>query len=168
MRASVSATVGASKGAPPGRVARLLGAVDGLLDAAGVHLEPAEHAEFERIATLVRAQLGERAFAAARDGGRTMTSDDAAAEALALAAPAGPSDAAGQPGVADTPLTGREREVAALIAQGLSNREIAARLVIAERTAEGHVQSILNKLGFNSRAQIAAWAVEHGFRVPSA
>lgn len=46
-----------------------------------------------------------------------------------------------------------------MIAEGLSNREIASRLVIAERTAEGHVQSILNKLSFNSRAQIAAWAV---------
>ena len=59
-------------------------------------------------------------------------------------------------------LTSREREVAALIAQGLANREIAERLVITERTAEGHVQSILNKLGFNSRVQVAAWAVSHG------
>ncbi|HLW49220.1 MAG TPA: alpha/beta fold hydrolase [bacterium] len=59
-------------------------------------------------------------------------------------------------------LTSREREVAALIAQGLANREIAERLVIRERTAEGHVQSILNKLGFNSRVQVAAWAVSRG------
>lgn len=59
-------------------------------------------------------------------------------------------------------LTPREREVAALVAQGLPNREIAERLVITERTAEGHVQSILNKLGFNSRVQVAAWAVSHG------
>jgi len=61
-----------------------------------------------------------------------------------------------------TILTSREREVAALIVQGLTNREIASHLVIAERTAEGHVQNILNKLGFNARTQIAAWAVEHG------
>ena len=59
-------------------------------------------------------------------------------------------------------LTPREREVAALIAQGLANREIAKHLVITERTAEGHVQSILNKLGFNSRVQVAAWAVSQG------
>jgi pimeloyl-ACP methyl ester carboxylesterase/DNA-binding CsgD family transcriptional regulator len=61
-----------------------------------------------------------------------------------------------------TLLTSREREVAALVAQGLANREIAERLVIAERTAEGHVQSILNKLGFNSRVQVAAWAISQG------
>jgi pimeloyl-ACP methyl ester carboxylesterase/DNA-binding CsgD family transcriptional regulator len=59
-------------------------------------------------------------------------------------------------------LTPREREVAALIAQGLANREIAKRLVITERTAEGHVQSILNKLGFNSRVEVATWAVTQG------
>ena len=54
-------------------------------------------------------------------------------------------------------LTRREREVAALVAQGLTNREIAARLFISERTAESHVEQIRNKLGFHSRAQIAAW-----------
>ncbi len=57
-------------------------------------------------------------------------------------------------------LTGREREVATLIAQGKTNREIANLLVISERTAEGHVNNILGKLGFTSRAQIAAWVVE--------
>ena len=59
-------------------------------------------------------------------------------------------------------LTAREEEVAALVAAGLSNREMAARLVVTERTAETHVQNILNKLGFSSRAQVAAWAVEQG------
>jgi DNA-binding NarL/FixJ family response regulator len=54
-------------------------------------------------------------------------------------------------------LTKRELEVAALIENGLSNREIAQRLVIAKRTADGHVERILSKLGFTSRAQIAAW-----------
>ncbi len=55
------------------------------------------------------------------------------------------------------PLTAREREVARFVSEGLSNREIAERLVISERTAEGHVQHIMDKLGFRSRAQIAAW-----------
>jgi DNA-binding CsgD family transcriptional regulator/sugar lactone lactonase YvrE len=59
-------------------------------------------------------------------------------------------------------LSRREREVAALVAEGLTNREIASRLFISERTAEGHVESIRNKLGFNSRVQIAAWAVQPG------
>jgi non-specific serine/threonine protein kinase len=58
-------------------------------------------------------------------------------------------------------LTRREREVAALIAQGKSNREIAAALFMGEGTVATHVSNILGKLDFNSRAQIAAWAVEH-------
>jgi DNA-binding CsgD family transcriptional regulator len=59
-------------------------------------------------------------------------------------------------------LTRREREVAALIAQGKSNRDIAGALFLSERTVEGHAGNILAKLGFASRAQIAAWAVETG------
>jgi len=59
-------------------------------------------------------------------------------------------------------LTARERQVAALIAQGKSNREVAAALVVSERTVETHVENILSKLGFDSRTQIAAWAVEKG------
>jgi DNA-binding NarL/FixJ family response regulator len=54
-------------------------------------------------------------------------------------------------------LTRRERQVADLLAQGLSNKDIAARLVIAQRTAETHVENILNKLGFSSRTQAAVW-----------
>jgi DNA-binding CsgD family transcriptional regulator/tetratricopeptide (TPR) repeat protein len=61
-------------------------------------------------------------------------------------------------------LTAREREVAALIGQGLSNRAIAGRLVVSERTVESYVSSILGKLGFNARTQIAAWAVTTGVR----
>jgi DNA-binding NarL/FixJ family response regulator len=59
-------------------------------------------------------------------------------------------------------LTAREREVAALIAQGKSNRALADALVVSERTIAKHVENILSKLGFTSRAQIAAWAVEKG------
>lgn len=59
-------------------------------------------------------------------------------------------------------LTQREREVAALIARGKSNREIADALVVVPRTVETHVSSILSKLGFTSRAQIAVWATEKG------
>jgi DNA-binding NarL/FixJ family response regulator len=58
-------------------------------------------------------------------------------------------------------LTSRERDVARLIARGASNRAIAEALVLGERTIEGHVSSILNKLAFGSRAQIAAWAASH-------
>jgi DNA-binding CsgD family transcriptional regulator len=59
-------------------------------------------------------------------------------------------------------LSPREREVAKLVAEGLSNREIGERLFIAERTAEGHLEQIRNKLGFHSRSQVAAWAVSNG------
>jgi DNA-binding CsgD family transcriptional regulator len=59
-------------------------------------------------------------------------------------------------------LTMREREVAVLIARGKSNREIADVLVVSERTIETHVSSILSKLNFTSRTQIATWAIEKG------
>lgn len=59
-------------------------------------------------------------------------------------------------------LTGREQEVVALVAEGLSNREIAKILFISERTVDSHLEHILTRLGFSSRAQIAAWAVRHG------
>ena len=66
------------------------------------------------------------------------------------------------PTVRESALSPREREVAALVAEGLSNREIGERLFIAERTAEGHLEQIRNKLGFHSRSQVAAWAVANG------
>jgi DNA-binding NarL/FixJ family response regulator len=59
-------------------------------------------------------------------------------------------------------LSPREREVAALLAHGLSNRQIAEQLVITERTVAAHIEHILNKLGFASRHQVGAWADEHG------
>jgi DNA-binding NarL/FixJ family response regulator len=65
-----------------------------------------------------------------------------------------------------SPLSRREEEVAARVAAGLSNREIAKSLFIGERTVETHVQNILNKLGFHTRTQIAAWAVAQGLHVP--
>ena len=60
------------------------------------------------------------------------------------------------------PLSRREREVAAMVAGGMTNKEIATRLFIAERTAEGHVERIRNKLGVRSRTEVATWAVAHG------
>ena len=60
------------------------------------------------------------------------------------------------------PLTKREREVALLVAKGLTNREIAARLVVAERTVATHIEHILGRLGYRSRAQVAAWVAAGG------
>jgi DNA-binding NarL/FixJ family response regulator len=59
-------------------------------------------------------------------------------------------------------LSRRQREVAELVAEGLTNKEIGQRLFRSERTVDNHVQAIFNKLGFNSRAQIAAWAATNG------
>ena len=59
------------------------------------------------------------------------------------------------------PLTRREREISELVAEGLSNREIAERLVIAKRTVDSHLEHILAKLEFTSRTQIASWVAGH-------
>ncbi|HEY2549186.1 MAG TPA: tetratricopeptide repeat protein [Streptosporangiaceae bacterium] len=72
--------------------------------------------------------------------------------------PARRSGRAPSPAVAPGPLTPREREIVTLIAQGCSNKAIAEALVISPATAARHVANILGKLGFTSRAQIAAWA----------
>lgn len=75
--------------------------------------------------------------------------------ALSEERPDGPSTDAG-------PLSRREREVAVMVANGLTNKQIAERLFISERTAEGHVERIRNKLGVRSRTEVATWAVTHG------
>jgi predicted ATPase/DNA-binding CsgD family transcriptional regulator len=149
----------------PRRAARLLGAGEALRASIGAQFPPVHQADCERAAAGARKRLGRTAFEAARAAGRTMDAGTAIEEALALALPATPSES-GPPEHAAGPvsmgsLTQREGEVAALIAQGRTNKEIARTLVITEGTAANHVQHILNKLGLNSRAQIAAWAVAH-------
>jgi DNA-binding NarL/FixJ family response regulator len=64
-----------------------------------------------------------------------------------------------QSSLAANPLTRREREVAALVTKGRSNREIAEHFVLSERTVETHVSRILNKLALTSRTQLAAWVL---------
>jgi DNA-binding NarL/FixJ family response regulator len=66
-----------------------------------------------------------------------------------------------EPGPGADSLSDREWEVAMLVARGLSNRQIAAQLIVSERTVDTHVSHILRKLSLVSRAQIAAWAVQH-------
>ncbi len=137
------------------QAARLFAAAEALRTFLGRHRSIADQADFDKRVASTRAGLEDTAFAAAWTRGTTMTLEEAVEAALAPieSLPAGQHASL---------LTPREREVVALIAQGLSNREIASRLVISERTADTHVQHILNKLGVSSRVQVAAWAVEHG------
>ena len=140
------------------RAAVLLGAATGLLQSMGTALSGFEHLvgyhrDCERQA---RHALGEPAFQAAHHRGRELPAADAVA--YALQQPAGNPEKPPAPAVsAEAPLTARELQVARLIAAGRSNKEIAAELVIAQRTAENHVEHILAKLGFTSRAKVAAW-----------
>ncbi|QYB07337.1 protein kinase [Rhodococcus sp. USK10] len=100
-----------------------------------------------------RQELGVAAFEKAHRKGEQLGFDAAIAYALHEQPPA-----ASTPDTdASTRLTKRERQVAGLIAEGLTNQAIADRLVISPRTAQGHVEHILAKLGFTSRTQVAAW-----------
>ncbi|GAB3979970.1 LuxR family transcriptional regulator [Actinoallomurus acanthiterrae] len=105
-----------------------------------------------------RAALGDAEFEADLRKGALLTQEDLVAYAVGGREPEPRTTTLVPPEPdSDTALTTRECEVACLVAQGMSNKQIAAELVIAQRTAEGHVERILNKLGFGSRAQIAGW-----------
>jgi DNA-binding NarL/FixJ family response regulator len=104
--------------------------------------------------------LGSASFDTEWAVGRATPIDEIVAKVLSEPSPAEAASATSPELLAD-PLSRREREVATLIAQGFSNRQIAAALFVAETTAESHVQSIFNKLGFNKRAQVAAWMAAH-------
>ena len=100
-----------------------------------------------------RDALGSASFDAHVQEGRMASDEDAMSYALGEQ-PAGSTSPNGD---SRTGLTRREYEVAGLVGQGHSNKEIAAALVISQRTAETHVEHILTKLGFTSRTQVAAW-----------
>jgi predicted ATPase/DNA-binding CsgD family transcriptional regulator len=145
-------------GAPdPRHAANLLGAAHALWHTLGgspatVRPMLGYHDECEQ---RTRRALGEQAFQTAFQRGMGLALADAVVCALnekpqGMPASAGPA----------TRLTKREREVAELVAQGLTNKQIAARLVIAQRTAEGHVENILAKLGLTTRIQVATWVSE--------
>lgn len=104
----------------------------------------------------LNAALGRRKIDAAMRRGRALSF----AEAIDYAVDAESSGIGASEATSLAGLTRRENEVARLVAEGLSNSNIASRLVIAPRTAQGHVEHILTKLGFTSRTQIAAWVIE--------
>ncbi|HEY3958612.1 MAG TPA: LuxR C-terminal-related transcriptional regulator [Streptosporangiaceae bacterium] len=137
------------------RAAVLLGAATGPLQSMGTTLDGNQHvADYHRDCERQATQaLGEAAFQAAYHRGLELSAEDVLAYALQQPSKKPPTPAVSE----EVPLTPRELQVARLIAGGRSNKEIAAELVISQRTAENHVEHILTKLGFTSRAQVAAW-----------
>jgi non-specific serine/threonine protein kinase len=121
-----------------------------------VTLVPDHRMALDAALARARADLGEVAYAAAWIEGDAMSTDQAVAYAL---------DASQAQEVAgDRALSPRERQVARLVARGLTNRQLANELVISTRTADHHVASILAKLGLDTRAQIAGWVERIGMR----
>jgi non-specific serine/threonine protein kinase len=135
----------------PEPAARLLGAAEALRRGIDFPVSPTIRVRRDATLAAVRAALGQAAFDAAWSSGLGLSPSQAIADAARLAT-AGSSE---PPVGSASALTRREREVATLVAQGLTNREIAETLVLSERTVEAHVMHVLTKLGVRSRAQAA-------------
>jgi non-specific serine/threonine protein kinase len=138
------------------RTLRLAAVVDRISREWSLSTSPFRLRQLEDACRQAREKLGGRKSEGAWIDGLTMSSDRALDYALDEARLE--AEPAADPG----PLSRREREVVAMVAAGMTNRQIADRLFIAERTAEGHVERIRNKLGFRSRTEVATWAIEHG------
>jgi non-specific serine/threonine protein kinase len=149
-------------GADPGWSTRLHGAADQALADLGHALQPLE----ARLAGLdrqrLRAAMGDGAFDAEYAAGRTLDVAQVLAELGPQDAVAGPPQDAAVSGEAVAVLTPRELDVLKLVAQGLSNPDIARRLVLSEHTVHRHLANILRKLGLSSRSAAAAWGVRTG------
>ena len=127
------------------RALRLAGAAEAVRASAGIKMFPDYHEPLERWRASARRSLGAAAALAYQEG-RDLSLYEAIEYALGEHR--------------HQLLSARELQIAGLVTQGLTNREIAQRLGIATRTAEGHVERLRNKLGFRSRSQIAAWATD--------
>jgi predicted ATPase/DNA-binding CsgD family transcriptional regulator len=162
---SVEALAWATAPDDPERAATILGGLAALSRTTRTAVDASQHQFADARAACLRSTreaLGHARFAAAMERGRRMSPDRVVAYCLGvrraelLEASASPPPPAGDP---LTELTRREREIAELVANGLSNKEIAAALVLSRRTVEGHVGRILAKHGFTSRAQIATLVI---------
>ncbi|SED04726.1 Predicted ATPase [Amycolatopsis tolypomycina] len=145
------------------RVARLLGGAAAVWRLSGARvgeMSPYQGVD-EQCAALARKALGDEAFDAAFAEAAGSGLDDVIRGALGERPAPGTASKAAEPGG----LTRRQREIAELVARGMTNKEIAAALVLSGRTVEGHVENILVKLGLTSRTQVASWlAGQPGWR----
>jgi non-specific serine/threonine protein kinase len=154
------ATLAASESRPEDAL-RLAAASAAVLEKMGAVASPSTTRLIEPWLESARASLSPEQASAAWSEGRQMTLADAIGAALREGSgvtSAEPPDRSG--------LTRREVEIASMVAAGMTNRQIAQKLFIAERTAEGHVERIRNKLGFRSRSQVAAWAAQKRISPP--
>jgi non-specific serine/threonine protein kinase len=139
------------------RTLRLAGAADRLSREYSLTTWSFRAQQLEAACQHARDRLGAKGRGeSAWNEGQAMTTAEALEYALDGHSPA--AEALTDGGV----LSRREREVVIMVAAGMTNRQIAQRLFIAERTAEGHVERIRNKLGVRSRTEVATWAVERG------
>jgi len=141
------------------RAAALAGAGDrlwGILNAP-VPAGPAYAEIRSRAANAARRRLGDERYETARRRGAALP----LAAAIAVARGEGPAVADAADHAEVKPLTRREKEIAALVAEGLGNREIAQRLFLSKRTVDSHIEHIFAKLSFSSRTQLAGWVRDH-------
>ena len=149
------------------RSARLWGAAEALRQAIGAPIPPVYRRAYERSVTAARARSGEKAFAAAWAQGRTMTLEHVlAAQGPVTMLPPIPADPVTAPPVAKAPtypggLTAREVEVLRLVAQGLTDAQVAQKLVISPLTVNSHLKAIYGKIGVSSRSAATRYALEH-------
>jgi predicted ATPase/DNA-binding CsgD family transcriptional regulator len=168
------ARVAVAEGAPE-RALTIAGAAHTLRDRIGYETPKPWRHRLQKSIDTARAQLTPQAAEAAWDRGARLSEQQAVLVALHQALPLTtpspsqstiPSPAGG--GQGGGLLTHRELEIAELIAGGLSNKQMAYRLKISERTADAHLEHIRTKLDVHSRAQIAAWFTQNGLRLAEA
>jgi predicted ATPase/DNA-binding CsgD family transcriptional regulator len=146
----------------PRSAARLFGAAEALRESIPAPRPPAYRSDYERNLRAVRAQLDEAAFAVAWAAGRTMTAEQALAARETAPVSASPASPPATPAAHPAGLTAREVEVLRLIAQGLTDAQVAERLVISPRTVHTHLSAIYGKIGVSSRSAATRYAIEHG------